>query len=38
MSEEKGVVKVGCGNCWYLMLLDVETVGIRGLWSEGRKL
>ena len=36
MSEEKGVVKVGCGNCGYLMLLDAETVGIRGLWAEGR--
>ena len=38
MSEEKGVVKVGCGNCGYLMLLDAATVSIRGLWSEGRKL
>jgi predicted nucleic-acid-binding Zn-ribbon protein len=38
MSEEKGVVKVGCGNCGYLMLLDAQTVGIRGLWAEGREL
>jgi predicted nucleic-acid-binding Zn-ribbon protein len=38
MSEEKGVVKVGCGNCGYMMLLDAETVGIRGLWAEGRGL
>ena len=38
MSEEKGVVKVGCGNCGYVMLLDAETVGIRGLWAEGREL
>jgi hypothetical protein len=38
MSEEKGVVKVPCGNCGYLMLLDAETVGIRGLWAEGREL
>ena len=36
MSEEKGVVKVGCGNCGYLVLFDAETVGIRGLWAEGR--
>jgi len=36
--EEKGVVKVGCGNCGYVMLLDAETVGIRGLWAEGREL
>ena len=38
MSEEKGVAKVGCGNCGYVMLLDAETVGIRGLWAEGREL
>ena len=38
MSEEKGVVKVTCGNCGYVMLLDAETVGIRGLWAEGREL
>ena len=36
MSEEKGVVKVGCGNCGYLVLFDAETVGIRGLCAEGR--
>ena len=36
MSEEKGVVMVGCGNCGYLVLFDAETVGIRGLWAEGR--
>ncbi len=36
MSEEKGVVKVSCGNCGYLVLFDAETVGIRGLWAEGR--
>jgi predicted nucleic-acid-binding Zn-ribbon protein len=38
MSEEKGVVKVSCGNCGYLMLFDAEIVGIRGLWAEGREL
>jgi predicted nucleic-acid-binding Zn-ribbon protein len=38
MSEEKGVVKVTCGNCGYVMLLDAETAGIRGLWAEGREL
>jgi hypothetical protein len=38
MSEEKGIVKVTCGNCGYLMLLDAHTVGIRGLWAEGREL
>ena len=38
MSEEKGVVKVTCGNCGYVVLLDAETIGIRGLWAEGREL
>jgi hypothetical protein len=36
LVEDKGVVKVPCGNCGYVMLLDAETVGIRGLWAEGR--
>ena len=36
LAEDKGVVKVGCGTCGYVMLLDGETVGIRGLWAEGR--
>jgi predicted nucleic-acid-binding Zn-ribbon protein len=38
VSEEKGVVKVTCSNCGYVMLLDAETAGIRGLWAEGREL
>ena len=38
LTEEAGVVKIPCGNCGYLMLLDAETVGIRGLWAEGREL
>jgi predicted nucleic-acid-binding Zn-ribbon protein len=38
ISEEKGVVRVTCGNCGYLMLFDAQTVGIRGLWAEGREL
>jgi hypothetical protein len=29
-------VKVPCSNCGYLMLFDAETLGIRGLWMEGR--
>ncbi len=36
LAEDKGVVKVPCGNCGYLLLFDAETVGIRGLWAEGR--
>ena len=38
MSEEKGVVKAGCGNCGYLALFDAETVSIRGSWAKGRGL
>ncbi len=38
LTEGKGVVKVTCGNCGYVMLFDAETVGIRGLWDRGRDL
>ena len=36
LTEHKGVVKISCGTCGYVMLFDAETVGIRGLWAEGR--
>lgn len=36
LAEDKGVVKVCCGQCGYVMLFDAETLGIRGLWAEGR--
>ena len=36
LAEDKGVVKVCCGNCGYVMLFDAETLGIRGLWETGR--
>jgi len=36
LAEDKGVVKISCGNCGYVMLLDAQTLGIRGLWSQGR--
>ncbi len=36
LGEDKGVVKVSCGNCGHLMLFDGETLGIRGLWETGR--
>ena len=38
LSEGEGVVKVSCGNCGYVMLFDAETLGIRGLWDQGRNL
>ncbi len=38
LTEGKGVVRVSCGNCGYVMLFDAETVGIRGLWDRGRDL
>ena len=36
LGEDKGVVKVCCGYCGYVMLFEAETLGIRGLWAEGR--
>jgi hypothetical protein len=36
LAKEKGVVKVCCGQCGYMMLFCAETLGIRGLWAEGR--
>jgi redox-regulated HSP33 family molecular chaperone len=38
LMEDAGVVKIPCENCGYLALFDAETVGIRGLWAEGREL
>ena len=38
LAEDKGVVRVSCGNCGYLLLFDAEILGIRGLWAEGRGL
>ncbi len=36
LTEDRGVVKVPCANCGYVVLFDAETLGIRGLWAEGR--
>ena len=38
LAEDKGVVKVPCGNCGCVQLFDAHTLGIRGLWAEGRGL
>ena len=38
LMEEAGVVKILCDNCGYLALFDAETLGIRGVWAEGREL
>ncbi len=38
LREDAGVVKVPCGNCGYVALFDAETLGIGGLWAEGREL
>jgi hypothetical protein len=38
VKEAAGVMKVPCDNCGYLMLFAAETIGIRGLWAEGRNL
>lgn len=36
LAEDRGVVRISCGNCGYVMLLNAETLGIRALWSQGR--
>ena len=38
LVEAAGVVKVPCDNCGYVALFDAETIGVRGLWAEGREL
>ena len=38
LTEGAGVVRVSCGNCGYMALLDAETLGIRGLWDQRRNL
>ena len=36
LTEGKGVVKVHCGSCGYVMLFDAGTLGIRGVWDKQR--
>jgi ribosomal protein S27E len=36
LAEDRGVVRISCGNCGYVMLFDAQTLGIRGLWAQGR--
>jgi predicted nucleic-acid-binding Zn-ribbon protein len=36
LTEDRGVVKVPCDSCGYMALFDAQTIGIRGLWAEGR--
>ena len=38
LTEDRGVVKVCCGNCGYVLLFDAEAIGIRGLWDRSRRL
>ncbi len=38
LAEGKGVVKISCDNCGYVMLFDAETLGIRGVWANSRNL
>ena len=38
LAEDKGVVKISCGNCGYVMLFDAEMLGIRGAWANSRNL
>jgi ribosomal protein S27E len=36
LAEDKGVVKISCGNCGHVLLFDAELLGIRGVWAVGR--
>ena len=38
LTEDRGVVKLPCGNCGYVMIFDAETLGIRWLWDTGRSV
>jgi len=35
LAEDKGVVRISCGNFGYVMLLSAETLGIRGCGRKG---
>lgn len=36
LAEDRGVVKIHCGNCGYVALFDAEALGIRGVWAQER--
>ena len=38
LTEGRGVVRISCDNCGYVMLYDAEAIGIRGLWDRSRGL
>ena len=38
LTEGRGVVKLSCDDCGYMMLFDAERVGIRRLWDASRDL
>ena len=38
LTEGKGVVKISCDNCGYVMLFDTERLGIRGAWANSINL
>ena len=38
LTEGAGIVRASCANCVYRALFDAETLGIRGLWDQGRSL
>jgi len=38
LTEDRGVLKISCGNCVYVALFEAETLGIRGSWVRGRDL
>ena len=38
LTEDREVVKILCGNCGHVMLLDAEAVGIRAMWDTQRDI
>ena len=38
LTKGEGIVRVSCGNRGYVALFEAETLGIRGLWDQGRRL
>ena len=38
LTEDRGVVRIPCGNCGFVMLFEAQTLGVRGLWDASRDL
>ena len=38
LTEDRGVVKISCDNCGYVMLCDTQIIGIGRSWDRSRNL